>query len=158
MTKGYSREKVLKAVTGCGGVVQTVAQRLGCSWKTAKRYIDKWTSTREAFEAELETILDIAESVLFRNIRVAYQAQRVETDHGIEYVRVDLGDVKWLLSRKGKDRGYDQRQQVAGTGPDGSIPVDHMGAAVHIYIPDNGRDGDDPPELEDLDLDPVPEG
>jgi len=119
MVKGYSRERLLEAIKGSGGITLTVAQRLGCDWVTAKRYIEKWESTKEAFRSENEQILDVAESVLSRNIRLAYRQQE---DTGLP---VDSGDAKWLLARKGKRRGYADKQEIeyGGTGEGGAIPI-----------------------------------
>lgn len=120
MTKGYTREHVLEQIEGSGGIMLTVARRLGCDWMTAKKYVNLWKSTKAAFESESEKILDVAESVLQRNIQLAYRRQN-ETQ-----VPVDSGDAKWLLSRKGKARGYADKSEVevGGKGKDGAIVVD----------------------------------
>ena len=123
--KNYPLQVVLEAITGSGGITLTVASRLHCDWATARKYIDKWETTRNAFEAEGQQILDIAESVLDRNIRIAYKQQR-NPDTGEEQI-VDTGDVKWLLSRKGKTRGYSERTEIAGTGDQGEITVKQVG-------------------------------
>ena len=117
MTKGYSLERILEVIDGSAGITLTVAQRLGCDWLTAKRYIAKWEATKKAFAAEGEKILDVAESVLERNIRIAYQQQR-NPETGETQI-VDTGDVKWLLSRKGKARGYADKSEVELAGKDG---------------------------------------
>ena len=94
----------------------TVAQRVGCDWKTAERYIKDNKTLTKMFEAEKQAILDIAESVIFGNIQINAKAQH---KHNIP---VDSADAKWVLSKLGKDRGYVERQEV--TGPDGEeIPV-----------------------------------
>ena len=51
MAKNYSLETMLQAIEGSGGITLTVATRLQCDWITAKRYIQKWETTRMAFEA-----------------------------------------------------------------------------------------------------------
>lgn len=123
MTKGYSLEKILEVIDGSAGITLTVAQRLGCDWITAKRYIEKWETTKQAFAAEGEKILDVAESVLERNIRIAYQQQR-NPETGETQI-VDTSDVKWLLSRKGKSRGYADKSEheISGTGAGGAIVI-----------------------------------
>jgi len=50
MAKNYSKIKVLEAVENSAGVMEYVAVKLGCTWLTAKRYVDKWDETREAFD------------------------------------------------------------------------------------------------------------
>ena len=114
MTRHFSLEQMMAAIEGSGGITLTVSQRLQCDWLTAKRYIEKWESTKAAFASEGEKILDIAESVLQRNIRIAYNLQR-DPITGKESI-VDTGDVKWLLARKGKPRGYaDKLEAEVGT-------------------------------------------
>lgn len=95
----YTAEQFIKAIPGSGGIVTTIAKRVGCTWHTAKKYIDNYATVGKAYEAELEAVLDMAESVLFQNIREG-----------------DTGDAKWLLSRKGRARGYYQKQEVETTG------------------------------------------
>jgi len=106
MTKNYPLEHVLEQIEGSGGITLTVAQRLGCDWLTAKRYVEKWETTKRAFEAEREKVLDVAESVVNRNIQLAYRMQN-ETQQP-----VDSGDAKWVLSRLGKSRGYADKQEL----------------------------------------------
>jgi hypothetical protein len=91
---------VLEAIAGSGAITSTVAKRLGCGWMTARKYIQKWESTRSAFADEEETVLDMAESVLFGAVK----------DH-------DIQAAKWLLSKKAKARGYSDR--IEHTGIDG---------------------------------------
>jgi hypothetical protein len=59
MAKNYTQEQVLEAVVKSAGVMEYVAQKLGCSWDTAKKYVHKWEETKEAFsiaECKLHTI------------------------------------------------------------------------------------------------------
>jgi len=118
---------VLAAIENCGGIMLTVAANLGCAWATARVYVNKWASTKEAFEVEGEKNLDRAESVVMRNIDLALRLQR-ETQEP-----VDSGDAKWLLSRKGKSRGYADKQEVelGGKGQDGAIIIDDKRAEYH---------------------------
>jgi len=50
MAKNYTKETVLEAVNNSAGVMEYVAQRLGCTWRIARKYVDKWDETKEAFE------------------------------------------------------------------------------------------------------------
>lgn len=59
MAKNYKKQQVLDAVNNSAGVMEYVAQKLGCTWATARRYVDKWDETREAFdisECKLHTL------------------------------------------------------------------------------------------------------
>ena len=98
--QNFQREQIMEAIQGCGGITLTVATRLGCAWHTAEYYIKKWVSTKQAFDAEDEKTLDRAESLVKRNIDLGLKIQQ-DTKKP-----VDSGDAKWILSRKGKSRGY----------------------------------------------------
>lgn len=96
MTK-YPRDLVLKAISGSGGVMNTIAARLKCDWHTAKRYVEKWKETVEAYEAENEKVLDLAESKLYESIQNG-----------------NTQDAKWLLSTRGRKRGYVTGAEITG--------------------------------------------
>ena len=104
--RGFTREEVIAAIDGCGGIMSTVASRLGCHWNTAETYVKKWESTRQAFDNERKQFLDACESVLVQNVRLAMKRQKESQEI------VDTADPKWVLSRLGKDRGYTERQQI----------------------------------------------
>lgn len=90
-----SKNKILKAIKGTGAVVSTIAKRLGVEWHTAKRYIELYPETREAYEAEEEAMLDISDIGL-------YQAVKEREPWAI----------KWLQSTKGARRGYFTKQNI----------------------------------------------
>ena len=92
-------ELVLEAIKDSGAVMSTIADRLGVSWHTAKKQIDKHEETQEAYRDEEEITLDKAESALHRAI---------EKD--------DIQAAKWLLATKGKKRGYSEKHQVEHSG------------------------------------------
>lgn len=98
-SKGYTKPKVLTAISGSGGVVTTIAKRLGCTWYTAQQLIQKWDETKEAYDAEKEQLLDLAESTMLQAIKNG-----------------DISAAKWYLSTQGKWRGYSERHEI--TGPD----------------------------------------
>ena len=109
MSRGYDREQVIEAIEGCGGIMSTVAKRLDCAWDTAKGYVEKWVSTKQAFENEREQFLDACESVLVQNVRLDMSKQKAgET--------VDTADEKWVLARLGKRRGYVERTEQEHSG------------------------------------------
>lgn len=91
----YKATDFIDAIPGSGGIVSTIAKRVGCDWWTAKRYIDSTPTVKAAYDNERETVLDMAESVILKSIKDG-----------------DSGDAKWYLTRKGKDRGYVERQEV----------------------------------------------
>jgi molybdenum-dependent DNA-binding transcriptional regulator ModE len=50
--KNYTEEQILTAIKGCEGSIEAVAIELGCSYVTAKKYIDMFEGTKTAFELE----------------------------------------------------------------------------------------------------------
>ena len=97
--KTYKQADVLEAIKGSGAIVSTIAKRLGCKWITAKRYVEKWEATKQAYLDEQETILDMAESKLYESIQTG-----------------NTQDAKWLLSTKGKARGFSERREYEHSG------------------------------------------
>ncbi len=95
---------VLKAIKGSGAVMSTIAKRLDCAWYTARKYVNEWEATRQAYEDEEQMILDLAESKIYESI-----------NNG------NTQDAKWLLATKGKKRGFSERHEI--TGADG-IPIE----------------------------------
>ena len=84
-------------IPGSGGIISTIAKRVGCDWFTAKTWIETSPTLKRAYDNECESVLDMAESVLLKNIKDG-----------------DSADAKWYLSRKGKSRGYVERSEVTG--------------------------------------------
>lgn len=76
---------------------------MGCSWPTAKKYIEEHATVKEAYEAEKERVLDKAEANIIGPIM---------EQHDVEIS-------KWYLTLKGGDRGYarTQRAEVIGGRP-----------------------------------------
>jgi len=94
---GFSLEQVLSAIKDSSGIVSNIAERLNCSWATARKYIDKWDATKQALKNENEVALDFVENQLMR--------------------KIEDGDsimIRFFLATKGKRRGYTERQEIAG--------------------------------------------
>ena len=114
----YSAAQFVKAIEGSGGIVSTIASRVGCTWMTAKKYIDSYPTIRTAYDEEIERIIDLAEGVLIKNIQNAAKEAQVGRD-------VDTADAKWFLSRKAKSRGYVERQEVTGA-DGGKLQIEYV--------------------------------
>ncbi|MGI5075298.1 hypothetical protein E4N71_07575 [Treponema vincentii] len=87
--KHYRKGEMLTAVKGSGGIVTTIAAKLGCDWHTAKANIDRYEETREAYRDELETGLDLVEGKAFERARGG-----------------DGTMIRFILATKGRARGY----------------------------------------------------
>ena len=102
----FHAAQFIKAIPGTAGIITTIAKRVGCTWHTARRYINKHPTVAKAYADECETLTDVAEAKL--------------------YVQINKGEmwaVKYYLSTKGKNRGYTTRTEHTGPGGE-AIPVD----------------------------------
>lgn len=95
----YRAEDFIRAIPKSGGIISTIASRVGCSWPTAKKWIDEKPTVRAAYDAECERVLDMAEGVIMKSI------EQGETQ-----------DAKWYLTKKGKGRGYGDKVDVEHSG------------------------------------------
>mgnify|MGYP003616620577 CR=1 FL=1 len=91
----YDIPTIKKAIADSGGIIATIAERLGCEWHTAKSYIEKYEETKSAYEAESESVIDLAESKLIENIQAN-----------------DNTAILFYLKTKGKKRGYIERNEI----------------------------------------------
>lgn len=89
-----SKKKFKEAVLDSGGVITTIANRLNVQRKTVYEWLVKHPEMKEYIEQETEKILDMAEISLFSQVKDK-----------------DLGATKYLLSTKGKNRGYIEKQE-----------------------------------------------
>src|SRR3972149_10177815 len=107
----YTCEQFEAAIPGSGGIISTIARRVGCHWEVAKKFIDVHATLKTLYESELEVNLDVAESLIITNIKIASSKQQA----GIKSEKpelVDTTDAKWFVSKKGKGRGYTERQET----------------------------------------------
>ena len=93
-----SEQEVIKAIPGTGGIVSTLAARLGVEWHTAKKYLSQYPIAEEAYLAECETINDRAETVVINSINSGH-----------------VGNAKWWLSRKRRDK-FSTKQEIEYSG------------------------------------------
>lgn len=95
----FTAEQFIKAIPGTGGIVSTIAKRVGCDWRTARTYIDNHPTVKQVYDSECESLLDLAEGTLIKNIQGG-----------------DSQDAKWYLTKKGKHRGYGEAVDVTSGG------------------------------------------
>ena len=84
-----TKKAVLEAINGSLGIISTIAKRLGCESRTAKRLIDKWQETKDALIDEQELVLDLADTGLYDAL-----------------IKKEQWAIKFILSTKGQSRGY----------------------------------------------------
>lgn len=119
MAKNYDITTIKKAIEDSGGIMQKIAERLGCEWHTAQAYVNKYEETKLSYQNETESVLDLAESKLIENIQ--------ENDNTA---------IIFYLKTKGKNRGYIERLETELKGEvSHSITIER-----HIYTPQHKKD------------------
>lgn len=111
MSKRFGAKDFVAAMPGTGGVVAALARSVGCCWHTAAKWCASNPTVKRAWEAETQSALDLAESVLIGNIRLASEVQERDKH------QVDASDAKWLLAKRGKHRGYGDVTTVEHAAP-----------------------------------------
>ena len=79
----FTAQQFINAIPGTGGIISTIAKKVGCQWHTAKKYIDEHPTVKQAYDNEKRKIDDAAVSVIYRAI-----------------MNGDLGTAKWWASMK----------------------------------------------------------
>lgn len=98
----YKAQQFIDAIPGTGGIVSKIAAKVGCSWHTARKYIDNYPTIKQAYDDECEKVLDAAESVIIKKI-----------------TEEDEQTAKWYLTMKGRQRGYAKTDRQELYGADG---------------------------------------
>ena len=96
--KNYKKEDVLKAIDGSGGLITTIANRMHCDWHTAKRCVNKWDETRQAYIDSEETVLDFVERKAIERVKEG-----------------DGSMIRFILATKGRKRGYGEKPIIDET-------------------------------------------
>ncbi len=113
----YTTDQFTKAIKGSGGVITMIANRVGCSWKTAKKYIDRYPTLRDAYECELQLINDVALAVVLQAIKEG-----------------DIGTAKWWLTKKRPLEFGDQPVPPVGQ------PIEDLAVIVDLIRDAHERD------------------
>lgn len=82
----YTAKQFIEAIRGSGGIISAIADRVGCDWHTAQKYIATYPSVQAAYQDELEIMSDKAVSTVIKAIEEG-----------------DVAAAKWWLSCKRKD-------------------------------------------------------
>ena len=112
----YTAKDFIDAMPGTGGIKTAIARKVGCDWHTADKYIKTYPTVAQAYADECEGVLDLAESKLIQQV-----------NNGEQWA------VKYILSTKGKNRGFTERTEV--TGADGQDIV------LRVVYGDDGTKG-----------------
>lgn len=133
-SKKYKVADFEAVIPGSGGIMSTIASRVGCDWMTARKYINDSTKLTEMYEAEIAKNADVAESVVIANIKAA---ARMQFNSGYTAM-IDSGDAKWYLSQKAKDRGYGTQTIDATLKHEGDIDVTFVDYRQGLAVKDDG--------------------
>ena len=90
--KIFKKQDILNAIKDSGGIITSVAVALNCDWHTDKANIERYEETREAFNGELETGLDLVEGKAYSQARNG-----------------DGAMIRFILATKGRKRGYGEQ-------------------------------------------------
>ena len=95
----YRAQQFIKAIPGTGGVISDIADRVGCKWHTAKKYIDDYVSVKEAYDEECNRVSDAAKGKIVNAITK----------------RKDLQTSKWWLTVKDPEFTPKEKREISGT-------------------------------------------
>jgi hypothetical protein len=98
MSKHFTRQQILDAISKSHGIVLNVANALGCEWHTAETKINSDPDLIAAMQKSRERMIDIAENVVVDNIEK----------------KADVITSKWFLGIQGKKRGYSDEKILSG--------------------------------------------
>ena len=100
----YTAKQFIDAIPGTGGIITTIAKRVGCVWHTAKKHIDEYPTVKQAYDDETETIADLAEVGLIKALKAE-----------------DGSMIRFYLTTKARHRGYVVKQEVDVTSKGGRL-------------------------------------
>jgi hypothetical protein len=95
--KKFSKRKFKNAIPGSAGLITVIANRVGCSWTTAKKTIAEDPDLMAMLQEEEERVDDMAESVLIQRLRNG-----------------DEGVARWWLTRRRRQRYGDAVDITSG--------------------------------------------
>jgi hypothetical protein len=65
----FTAKQFIDAIPGTGGIISALADKVGCGWHTAKRYLEDYVTVAEAWEAERNKITDKAKHNIIKSIQ-----------------------------------------------------------------------------------------
>jgi hypothetical protein len=101
-TDQYTAQQMIDALIEAKGMVTIAARKVPCTYRTMKRYIDKYPSVAQAQKEQREQMGDAVELALY--------------DEAVN--KRNTAALIFLAKTQFKDRGYVERQEIAN--PDGS--------------------------------------
>ena len=100
MGNKYTASQFIQAIPGTGGIITAIADRIGCTWHTVRRYIDRHPTVKAAWEAERYKITDKARHNIIKAITEPNMAQ--------------LSVSKWWVTVMDEDFRPPQKTEIDG--------------------------------------------
>lgn len=97
MKKALTVEALKTEIERLNGNVAAVARSFGVSRKTVHNRVNESQTLQEALEQARETMLDNAESVLYKRV-----------------LEGSTAELLFFLKTQGRDRGYTERHEITG--------------------------------------------
>lgn len=95
----YRAQDFIDAIPGTGGIITAIAANVGCTWITAKKWIESRPTVKAAYEDEREKVKDHVEAALIREAK-----------------KGDGWAIKFYLATQAKDRGYVKERTIRHRG------------------------------------------
>ena len=95
-TNNYNVKQFADVIPGTGGIITSIAAKVGCAWHPAKKYIDGSPTLTQMVEDEAHKVDDMAESVIITAIKDK-----------------DIQTAKWWLERRRRDE-FSTRSELTG--------------------------------------------
>lgn len=99
----YSERRFLEAIDGSGAIISTIADRVGCSWETAKKWVtdaENHPKLVELYTTEEQRMNDLARATILTSIKNG-----------------NTQDAKWWLARKARQEFGDNIDVTSGNDP-----------------------------------------
>lgn len=109
--KQFPREKFVAAIAESKGILQKVADAVGCTRQTVYNALEEWTDLKTLLDDARTSLVDQAESTI-----VAMMNQRDD-------LKVTLNAATYITSRLGKKRGWTESTELTGPGGVGLFDV-----------------------------------
>lgn len=91
----FKKEDVINAIANTGGVISTIAKKLGVARSTCERLIDMWEETKQAYDDEEKSMNDMSKTCILTAIQ-----------------KGDVTSAKWWLAKKNKAEGFGDEAPV----------------------------------------------
>ena len=115
----YTEDQLLEAIKDTGGIMSRIADKLGCSWHSAEKHVNKNEVAKQAYKDERQGLIDDSENVIRNAVKGG-----------------DVQSAKFVLMTLGKNRGYTERQEVEHSG-DMSITINRHPVKSDFQLTDD---------------------